>query len=150
MAERSSTEAAARARSLMLDDIASGRDLDVLHADLAALHHPQSTFPARPLLELAADAYLLIGSTRDHPLELAGLTEELVADWAPRGSTAHQKHRYAITAAVIIAAGAEPEDVGWWRVDDLWHHAFVAALIYMRAAAVAHGADVATICAQLR
>ena len=51
---------------------------------------------------------------------------------------------------MLIAAGAEPEDVGWWRVDDLWHHAFVAAVTYMRAAAAARSAEVATICARLR
>ena len=134
----------------MLDGIAAERDLDELHAELGALHHQRSDFPARPLLELAADAFLPTGSTRDHPLELAGLTEEFAPEWTPRGSTARQKHRYALTAAVLIAAGAEPEDVGWWRVDDLWHHAFVAALIYVRAAAAARDADLATVCAQLR
>ena len=135
---------------MMLGGIASNRDLDVLHTDLDALRHPRSNFPARPLLELAADAFLLIGSTRDHPLELASLTEEFVAEWTPRGNTAHQKHRSAMTAAVVIAAGAEPEDVGWWQVDDLWHHAFVAAVTYVRAAAAAHGTGVATVCARLR
>ena len=48
------------------------------------------------------------------------------------------------------AAGAEPEDVDWWHVDDLWHHAFVAAVTYVRAAAAAHDTDVAAVCAQLR
>ena len=134
----------------MLDGVASGRDLHELHAELGALHHLRSTLPARPLLELAADAFTLTGSTRDCPLELAGLTETFVPDWRPHGNTAHQKHGYALTAAVLIAAGAEPEDVGWWHVDDLWHHAFVVAVAYLRAAAAAHGTHVATICAQLR
>jgi hypothetical protein len=134
----------------MLDGIASGRDLDELHAELGALHRQGSNFPARPLLELAADAFVLTGSTRDHPLELAGLTSEFAPEWSPRGSTAWQKHRYAMTAAVLIAAGAEPDDVGWWRVHDLWHHAFVAAAVYIRAAAAAHDTDVVIVCAQLR
>jgi hypothetical protein len=142
--------AAAQVRDLMLDGIVSGRDLDELHAELGAVHRPRSSFPARPLLELAAHAFLITGSTRGHPLELDGLTTEFAPEWGPQGSTARQKHRYALTAAVLIAAGAEPEDVGWWRVEDLWHHAFVAAVIYIRAAAVAHYADVATVCAQLR
>jgi hypothetical protein len=90
-----------------------------LDAELGALHHRRSSVPARPLLELAADAFGLTGSTRDRPLELAGLTEKLAPDWSPHGSTAHQRHRCALTAAVLIAAGAEPEDVGWWHVDDL-------------------------------
>jgi hypothetical protein len=134
----------------MLDGLVSGRDLDELHAELGALHRQHSNFPARPLLELAADAFLLTESTRDHPLELAGLTAEFAPEWGPRGSTARQKHRYALTAAVLIAAGAEPDDVGWWRVDDLWHHAFVAAVVYIRAAAAVHDDDVASVCAQLR
>jgi hypothetical protein len=114
------------------------------------LHDRRPTFPARPLLELAADAFTLTGSTRDDPLELSGLTEEHLAEWAPRGSTAHHKHGDAVTAAVIIAAGAKPEDVGWWRNDDLWHHAFVAAVTHMRVAAAAQGIDVATVCERLR
>ena len=86
MAEPSGTEDPAQVRELMLDGIASGRDLDELHADLAALHHPRSNFPARLLLELAADAFLLTGSTRDHPLDLAGLTGKLVAEWTPEAT----------------------------------------------------------------
>jgi hypothetical protein len=61
-----------------------------------------------------------------------------------------QKHRYALTAVVLIAAGAEPDDVGWCRVDDLWHHAFVAALTQLRSAATAYDADLTTACARLR
>jgi hypothetical protein len=133
----------------VLDAVASGRDLHELHAELGDLFHRRSSFPARPLLELAADAFTLIGATRHQPLELAGLTETLMPDWSPHGNTARQKHGYAMTAAVLIAAGAEPEDVDWWRVDDLWHHAFIAAVTYLRAAAAAHRTDVATICAQL-
>jgi hypothetical protein len=81
---------AAAARVLMLDGVASGRDLHELHAELGALHHRRSTFPARQLLELAADAFTLTGSTRDCPLELAGLTETFVPDWTQHGNTAHQ------------------------------------------------------------
>jgi len=51
---------------------------------------------------------------------------------------------------VLIAAGAEPEDVGWWRNDDLWHHAFVTAVIYIRAAGSAQHVDVAAVCDMLR
>ena len=150
MAEPSGTEDAAAVREMMLGGIASNRDLDVLHADLAALHHPRSNFPARPLLELAADAFLLTGPTRDHPLELATLTEELVGGVDPARQHGPSEASLRLTAAVVIAAGAEPEDVGWWQVDDLWHHAFVAAVTYGRAAAAAHGTGAATVCARLR
>ena len=54
---------AAQARDLMLDGVASGRDFDELHADLGAVHYQRSSFPGRPLLDLAADAFLVIGST---------------------------------------------------------------------------------------
>jgi hypothetical protein len=148
--EPSGVEDAASARALLLDGVAASRDLHELHTQLGDLHHRGSNFPARPLLELAADTFALIGATRDHPLELAGLTESVMPDWSPHGNTARQKHGYAMTAVVLIAAGAEPEDVGWWRVDDLWHHAFFAAVTYLRAAAAEHRTDVATICAQLR
>ena len=122
-----------RVRGLLLDGLAFGRDLTDLHAELGSFHHRGSSFPAQPLLELAADAFTLTGSTWDQPLELTGLTERHLPEWAPQGSTARQKHSYAITAAVIIAAGSEREDVGWWRNDDLWHHAFVAAVTFVRA-----------------
>ena len=71
MPEASAIDDAARVRALMPDGVASGRDLNELHPELGALHHRRSSFPARPLLELAADAFTLTGSTRNRPLELA-------------------------------------------------------------------------------
>ena len=129
----------------MLDGVASGRDLNELHAELGALHDRRSSFPARPLLELAADAFTLTGSSHDRPLELAGLTEKLAADWSPHGSTgpseaplradrgrAHRRRE----RSPRTSAGGTSTTCGTTP--------FVAAVTYVRAAAAAHGTDVTT------
>ena len=50
---------------------------------------------------------------------------------------------------MLIAAGAEPEDTSWWRLDDLWTHALDASVAYLRAAAEARGITPPTFAAQL-
>jgi hypothetical protein len=54
-----------------------------------------------------------------------------------------------LTAAVLIAAGAEPEDNSWWRDDDLWVHALDAVVVLVRAAAERRHVGVAEICGEL-
>jgi hypothetical protein len=137
--------------NLVLDGIVGGVDLDELARGVRQWHDERrSTFPAEVLLELAADAYLSVGSTRAEPLELEGLESRLLAVWPARRNIGHQKRRHALLGAIAIAAGAEPEDTGWWTVDDLWLHALLAAVIFVRAAAERRRVDVGVICAELR
>jgi hypothetical protein len=55
-----------------------------------------------------------------------------------------------VQGAVLIAAGAEPEDTGWWSIDDLWRHALDAVVVFVRVAADRRGTTVETVCASLR
>ena len=49
-----------------------------------------------------------------------------------------------------MAAGVEPEDTGWWSLDDLWLHALHAVVVFVRAAAERCQLSVADICKQLQ
>jgi hypothetical protein len=102
------------------------------------------------LLELAADAFAASGATRSDPLELDGIARRLLPEWPARGNTAHAKRRHSVNAAVLIAAGAEPEGTSWWRVDDLWLHSLDAVIVFVRAAAERRGLTVTAICDELR
>ena len=62
----------------------------------------------------------------------------------------HQKRRYALTAAILIASGVEPEDTSWWKANDVWSHAFAAAVVFVRAASQRRQLPIATICTALR
>ncbi|MFN0090010.1 MAG: hypothetical protein ACKVWR_07025 [Acidimicrobiales bacterium] len=125
-----------------------GGELNEL-AERMAMMRLAAVDPARALLELAADLFLLIGANRARPLDLVDLMDRHLADVPVRGNTARQKRRYALTAAVLIAAGVEPEDISWWRVDDLWTHALDASLAYLRSAAEAGGVTPQALATQL-
>ena len=66
-----------------------------------------------------------------------------------RGNVGHSKRRHCVQGAIMIAAGAEPEDTGWWSVDDLWRHALDAVAVFVRAAADRRGTSIPTICSSL-
>ena len=50
----------------------------------------------------------------------------------------------------LLSAGVEPEDTSWWRSDDLWSHAFDAAVVFVRAASERRRVTIAAICTALR
>lgn len=66
-----------------------------------------------------------------------------------RGNGGYSKRRHCVQGAIMIAAGAEPEDTGWWTVDDLWRHALDAVVVFVRAAAQRKGPQVADVCRSL-
>jgi hypothetical protein len=101
-------------------------------------------------MDLAADAFICTGTSRADPLILDGLAERLVPEWPARGNVGHQKHRHTVHGAVLIAAGAKPEDTGWWALDDLWQHALLAVVVHVRSAAERRRWTVADICELLR
>ena len=106
--------------------------------------------PARGLLELAAAAFFAVGALSAEPLDFGELQSRYLPESPVRGNTAHQKRRYALTAAILIASGVEPEDTSWWNVDDLWSHASDAVVAYVRAASERRQLPIATICEALR
>lgn len=135
---------------LMLDGLRRGVDLGDLHRSIGDRFLSDRTLSARVLLDLAAEAFVACRVTRDDPLELEGLDRRLYPEWPAKGNTAHQKRRYALQAAILIAVGVEPEDASWWRHDDLWSHSFDAVIVFVRAAAERRGVSVAEVCDELR
>ena len=97
-------------------------------------------------MELAADAFLACGSSRADRLEVDGLAARMLPEDPARGNAGHSKRRHCVQGAILIAAGAEPEDTGWWAFDDLWRHALDAVVVFVRAAAERRNTSVEEIC----
>jgi hypothetical protein len=136
-------------RSLVLDALSAGLPIDDIANVLRPHHEEGSTYPASVLMELAADAYLECGSTRTDRLEVDGLAERMLPEDPARGNAGHSKRRHCVQGAIMIAAGAEPEDTGWWSFDDLWRHALDAVVVFVRTAAERGGTSVEEICRSL-
>jgi len=134
----------------MLDGIEGGVGVNDLHRSVGDRFVLEPTRSPRVLLDLAAVAFVACRVSPEMPLESDGLDRRLLPEWPARGNTAHQKRRYALQAAILIAVGVEPEDASWWRHDDLWSHAFDAVIVFVRAAAERRGVSVAEICRELR
>jgi hypothetical protein len=137
-------------RLLVLESLAIGRSVEDIADALRPLHGEGSTYPASVLLELAADAYVACRSSRTDRLALEGLASKWLPEDPARGNVGHSKRRHCVQGAVLIAAGAEPEDTGWWSMDDLWRHALDAVVVFVRVAADRQGTTVETVCASLR
>ena len=135
---------------VLLDGLIADVHLDELHDRVGVCFGYGSELDARVLLDLAALAFLACGASSADPLEFDELERRYLPDSTVRGNTAHQKRRYAVTAAILIASGVEPEDTSWWKVNDLWSHAFDAAVAFVRAASQRRQLPIATICTALR
>ncbi len=134
----------------MLDGLIGDEPLDELHDRVGESFRYGSTTSARGLLELASVAFLACGASSAAPLEFDELERRYLPESPVRGNAAHQKRRYALTAAILIASGVEPEDTSWWNVDNLWSYAFDAVVAYVRAASERRQVPIATICEALR
>jgi hypothetical protein len=126
-------------RSVVLNALIAGQPIDEIADAVRPYHGPTSTYPAGVLLDLASDAFLACGSTRGDRLALDGLAERMLPEDPARGNVGHSKRRHCVQGAVVIAAGAEPEDTGWWSVDDLWRHALDAVVVFVRVASERRG-----------
>jgi hypothetical protein len=140
----------AEVRAVVLNGLAAGDAVVDIARVLKDFHGDQSAYPAAVLMELAADAFLACGSTRSSRLELDRLAERMLPEDPVHGNTGHSKRRHCVQGAVLIAAGAEPEDTGWWRLDDLWRHALDAVVVFVRAAAERQGVSVEMVCRSLK
>ena len=136
-------------RSIVLDALIAGLPIDDIADVLRPYHGEGSTYPASVLMELAADAYLACGSSRTDRLEVEGLAERMLPEDPARGNAGHSKRRHCVQGAIMIAAGAEPEDTGWWSIDDLWRHALDAVVVFVRTAAERGGTSVEDVCRSL-
>ncbi len=136
--------------AVMLDGFLADVHLDELRARVGESVGFGSNREARGLLDLAALAFLVCGATSADPLEFDELEPRYLPESPVRGNVAHQKRRYALTAAILIASGVEPEDTSWWKADDLWSYAFDAVVVFVRAASERRQMPVAAICTALR
>ena len=107
----------------------------------SGLHGRQSCRLSRPNRQLGVTRSASWPS-EPGPSSRPARSAELPARSGPhRGNVGHSKRRHCVQGAILIAAGAEPEDTGWWSVDDLWRHALDAVAVFMRAAADRHLSD---------
>jgi hypothetical protein len=144
-----SADSAADPARILLEGLAAGEALDELHSRVGVAVGDGPSVAGRELLDVAAAAFLACGASSGDPMAFDELEQRYLPDVRARGNTARQKRRYALTAAVLIAAGVEPEDTGWWRVDDLWSHAFDTVVLFVRAASERRQLPIATICLAL-
>lgn len=135
---------------VMLDGLAADVQIDELHDRIGESFRCGSTKSARELLDLAAVAFLACGASSAAPLEFDELERRYLPESPVRGNAAHQKRRYALTAAILIASGVEPEDTSWWNIDNLWSYEFDAVVAFVRAALERRQLPIATICEALR
>lgn len=136
--------------AVVLDGLRSGVDLEDLCDTVRAWHGAGSTFPADVLMDLAADAFIAVGATRTDRVQVEGLADRLLPEWPAQGNVGHQKRRHCVQGAVLIASGVEPEDVSWWSVDDLWLHALLAVVVFVRAAAEHRQVSITDVCRSLQ
>jgi hypothetical protein len=142
---------AATARRVLLGGLHQATDVAELMAELAQLHPRHNTFPGEVFLGVAADALDWCGASRADPLELDGLRERFLPEYAVRGRQV-KKLQFAILAAAALRGGTEPDlldEVAWWQTDDFWQYALYAAVAYLRAAASRAGVSVGRVCQEL-
>lgn len=136
--------------SLLLDGLEADTELESVHRAVRDIFADDRAMSARGLLEWAASAFLACGSSSADPLILDELEQRYLPEWPARGNTERQKRRYAFHAAILLSVGVEPEGHSWWRVDDLWSHAFDAVIVFVRAASERRQLPIAVICTTLR
>ena len=146
----SSTPASGDPVTLLLDGLEAGDDLESVHRGVGELFLVDRSASPRGLLELAAAAFLACAATSSDPLIFDELEQRYLPEWPVRGNTLREKRRYALQAAILLSAGVEPEDVSWWRSNDLWFHAFDAVVVFVRAASERREVTIAAICTALR
>jgi hypothetical protein len=142
---------AVTAGRILLGGLARDAELTDLLAELEPWHPRGNTFPGEVFLHLAAGALSWCGATRTDPLALEGLRERFLPEYAGRGLD-RRKLQFAVLAAAALHGGVEPDlldEVIWWRSDDFWQYALLAAVACIRAAADRAGAPVRQACEAL-
>ena len=148
---RPAPDDAEAARRILLTGLGRDAALPDLLGEIEPLHPRNNTFPGEVFLRLAADALDWAGASRADPLPLEGMRERFLPELSRR-SRDRRKLQYAVLAAAAVHGGAEPDlldEVAWWQADDFWQYAFLAAVLYVRAAAGRAGVPVAQACQEL-
>ncbi len=65
-------------RAMVLESFAAGESVEDIATALRPRHREGSKYPASILMDLAADAYLACGSTREDQLQLDGLADRML------------------------------------------------------------------------
>jgi len=132
--------------------LVTGEDLDSIMGRLDQLHHPDNTFPADVLLELAAEAIAESGVTQAEPLEYEGIRDRYLPEYEFRGKRPQHMSHYALMAAAMIRAGIYPDlldEADGWGIEDMWRYAFYALVVYARIASEQTGRPLEEIAAVL-
>ena len=94
-----------------------------------------------PLLDLAVEAYGLIGASTTSPIRMEGFVETYLPDYDFRGKVDNRNLHYALTYPALIHAGLEPDvgsDLYHWRSEP-WPYMLYAIEAYLRVAAERSG-----------
>ena len=138
-----------QAIAIALDGLSHSDELGDIAARLAPLHPRHNTFPAEVLVDLAADAIMFSGASRQRPIEFEGIRERYLPDAIAQTKAEHHKSKFALRAAAMLHGGVDPgllDEVQWWRTDDLWYWSLEALAAYVRAAADRTGQSVESVC----
>lgn len=127
-----------QAIAIALDGLIHSDELGDIAARLAPLQPRHNTFPAEVLVDVAADAIMFSGASRQRPIEFEGIRERHLPDGIAQTKAEHHKSMFALRAAAMLHGGVDPgllDEVQWWRTDDLWYWSLEALAAYVRAAA---------------
>ncbi|MCU0310680.1 MAG: hypothetical protein MUE36_07035 [Acidimicrobiales bacterium] len=136
---------------LLLVGLAAGQDVSDLVDAVAGLHPRNDPFPGEVFMRLAAEVVADTTAAGAGPISYSGLRERHLAEYELVGKE-NRKFQYAVLCSAAVAGGLEPDlldEVSWWRTDDFWRYALLAAVALTRAAAERRGVPVAAVVAEL-
>jgi len=145
-------ESAAQAVETLLGALESGSDVLEALKEVRPLHPKNDTFPGEVFIHLAAQALSEGGVSPSRPISEEGLVERFLPEVDLRGWE-NQKFRSALMAGAATHAGVKVdllEETTWWRTDDFWNYAGLAAVVWIRTVASDLGLAVAELCRRLR
>jgi hypothetical protein len=136
----------------LLNALETGSDIFGALDEIRPLHPKNNTFPGEVFIRLGAAGLDEGAVNRDKPVTEEGLVERYLPECQFRGRENH-KIRYAILTVAASHGGVEVdllEEVAYWRTDDFWSYAALAATAWIRAIADQRALDIADLCRRLR
>jgi hypothetical protein len=135
----------------LLVGLAADQDVFQLSAAVADLHPKNDTFPGEVFMRLAAEVVADTTVAGAGPISYVGLRERHLAEYEFSGKE-NRKFQYAVLCSAAVAGGLEPDlldEVSWWRTDDFWRYALLAAVALIRAGAHCREVPVPVVVAEL-
>ena len=151
-AHQPTAEDSALAVEWLLGALESDSDI---HAALRQIHsvHPQNnTFPGEAFVRLAALALAAGGVSPAWPIAEESSLGKFLPEVEFQGWE-NQKFRSALMAGAATHAGVKVdllEESVWWRTDDFWRYAALAAVAWIRAVAADRDVPLLELCRRLR